>query len=536
MTTLAAIARHIALLADAPLPNVEVLHVTADSRAVMPGTLFFAVSGGRADGHRFAGDALARGAVGVVGTESRSALEAATLLPQGAAYLQVADSREALAAAAALLHGFPSHTLAVIGVTGTDGKTTTSSIIESILVAATRTEDAPAGRVGVVTTVGARIGGREIDTGFHVTTPDAPDVQQYLASMRDAGCTYAVVESTSHGLHQRRVGSVEYDVAVVTNITHEHLDYHGTRDAYVAAKALLFRALHAGEAKAAIPRCAVLNADDAGSYGALQAAMADEAAHTGRTVSQRSYSIRDDAEADLYATNIAYRPDATHFDIHWWGGPPLAVASRLIGEFNVANVLAAATATLALGIAPHTVVQGIADFAGVLGRMERMERGQPFTAIVDFAHSPASLERALNTLRPLLGTAPDGRPGRLIAIFGSAGLRDRTKRRWMGEISGRLADYTIITAEDPRTEDVNAICAEIEAGVREHVSSERYRIVADRTEAIRQGVAMAQPGDIVAAFGKGHERSMCYGETEYPWSDQAAMLAALETRKRVDVA
>jgi len=186
------------------------------------------------------------------------------------------------------------------------------------------------------------------------------------------------------------------------------------------------------------------------------------------------------------------------------------------------------TAALALGIAPQAIAAGVAAFAGVLGRMERMDRGQPFLAIVDFAHSPASLERALKTLRPLVGTGATGAPGRLIAVFGSAGLRDRAKRRWMGQISGRLADYTIITAEDPRTEDVLDICAEIEAGVRESVDANHYRVIADRTEAIHAAIAMAQPGDIVAAFGKGHERSMCYGVIEHPWSDQAAMLAALD--------
>ncbi len=528
MTTLAALAAHIAPNAAHQLPDVAVLHVTADSRTVARGTLFFAVSGGRVDGHRFIADALQRGAVGAVGTAARAALESGGLLPPDAPYIQVEESRTALAAAAAYLYGFPSRSLTVIGVTGTDGKTTTSSILESILVAATAVPDAPLGRVGVVTTVGARIGGSEMDTGLHVTTPDAPDVQRFLAEMRDAGCTYAVVESTSHGLHQRRVGSVEYDVAVVTNITHEHLDYHGTRDAYVAAKALLFRALFAEPTKPEAPRCAVLNRDDAGSYDALRAALADEAARTGRSVEQRSYSLDAACGPDVGAAHIDYRADATYFDVQWWGGPPFALASRLIGEFNVANVLAATTAALALGIAPQAIAAGVAAFAGVLGRMERMDRGQPFLAIVDFAHSPASLERALKTLRPLVGTGATGAPGRLIAVFGSAGLRDRAKRRWMGQISGRLADYTIITAEDPRTEDVLDICAEIEAGVRESVDANHYRVIADRTEAIHAAIAMAQPGDIVAAFGKGHERSMCYGVIEHPWSDQAAMLAALD--------
>ena len=190
-------------------------------------------------------------------------------LPPDVPYVQVADSRKALAVAAAALHDFPSRKLQVLGVTGTDGKTTTCTLLESILAAATSDAGAPDGRVGVVTTVGARIHGRASDTGLHVTTPDAPDVQRFLGEMVEAGCRYAVIESTSHGLAQARVAAVDFDVAAVTNITHEHLDFHGTRDAYVAAKALLFRSLYASPPKPGVPRCAVLNADDGGSYGAL---------------------------------------------------------------------------------------------------------------------------------------------------------------------------------------------------------------------------------------------------------------------------
>jgi UDP-N-acetylmuramoyl-L-alanyl-D-glutamate--2,6-diaminopimelate ligase len=350
--------------------------------------------------------------------------------------------------------------------------------------------------------------------------------------MRDAGCRFAVVESTSHGLDQQRVGAVDFDVAAVTNITHEHLDYHGTRDAYVAAKARLFRALYASPAKPGIPRCAVLNADDAGSYDALLTALADEAAARGvPPLPVRAYGLPAPARTlpDVYAADVAYRPERTAFTLHWWGGQ-FPVETPLIGDFNVSNVLAAATSALALGIAPETVRAGIAAFPGVLGRMERMERGQPFLAIVDFAHSPASLERALLTLRPLVGASGEDAPGRLIAVFGSAGLRDRAKRRWMGQVSGRLADFTVITAEDPRTEDLDEINRAIEAGVREFVGPDRYAIVPDRAAAIQFAVDMARPGDIVAAFGKGHERSMCFGEVETPWSDQQAMLDALDRR------
>ncbi|MGL4650395.1 MAG: glutamate ligase domain-containing protein, partial [Caldilineaceae bacterium] len=227
---------------------------------------------------------------------------------------------------------------------------------------------------------------------------------------------------------------------------------------------------------------------------------------------------------------IVTRGSGTSWVTHWWGGS-FEIISPLIGMFNVSNVLAATTAALALGHSPDLIVRAIGAFPGVLGRMERMSTTEPYLALVDFAHTPISLERALETLRPLVGSAPDGVAGRLIAIFGSAGLRDRAKRKWMGQVSGRLADYTIITAEDPRTEDVNAISAEIESGVREFVGPERYQIVTDRKQAIEVGIDMAHPGDIVAAFGKGHERSMCYGETEFPWSDQEAMLTALARRR-----
>lgn len=505
---------------------------TADSRAVEAGDLFVAIPGGRFDGHRFLPDAVQRGAVAAVGTASPGDLTQQGIhLPINFPYAQVSNSRLALAIACAALQGFPSRALTVIGVTGTDGKTTTSSLLDAILSEATRSAEDPDGRVGVITTVGARIRGIENDTGLHVTTPDAADVQRFLADMQRAGCVFAVVESTSHGLDQERVAAVEFDLAVVTNITHEHLDYHGTREAYVAAKAKLFRALYAAPPKPNTPRCAVLNADDAGSFDALRAVLVEEAFRCGVDVPIRTYGLasRMDSQPDVSALDIHYRPDRSEFRLRWWGGE-FVVSSPLIGDFNLYNVLAASTAALALGIAPPAIQRAVATFQGVLGRMQRMDRGQPFLALVDFAHSPASLERALITLRPLVGVHTDGTPARLISIFGSAGLRDRAKRRWMGQVSGRLADYTVITGEDPRTEDVNEINREIEAGVREFVGADRYTVVADRTEAIQFAVDMAQPGDIVAAFGKGHERSMCYGEVEFPWSDQQTMLDALDRR------
>lgn len=515
----------------APPATLSVQQVTFDSRAVGPGCLFVAVAGGRADGHRYVRDALAGGAVAVAGVTPPAALQREGLLPPGAPYVQVADSRRALAVAAAALYGFPARKLHVLGVTGTDGKTTTCTLLESILAAATANAQAPAGRVGVVTTVGARIQGQESDTGLHVTTPDAPDVQRFLAEMVAAGCQYAVIESTSHGLAQSRVAAVDFDVAAVTNITHEHLDFHGTRDAYVAAKALLFRSLYASPPKRGLARCAVLNAGDAGSYGALLAALNQEALVHDYHVPVRSYGIpgHGSTRLDVAARAIDYAADRTRFDLHWSGGA-FPIETRLIGEFNVYNVLCAATVALEIGIAPGAVQEGVGNLSGVIGRMERIDRGQPFLAVVDFAHTPISLENALRTLRPLVGQGSSAGEGRLIAVFGSAGLRDREKRYLMGRVAGELADFTVITAEDPRTEDLAGICRSIERGVTEFAGPGQYAIVLDRAEAIQYAVDMARPGDVVASFGKGHERSMCFGETEYPWSDQEAMATALKRR------
>ncbi|MCC6454437.1 MAG: UDP-N-acetylmuramoyl-L-alanyl-D-glutamate--2,6-diaminopimelate ligase [Caldilineaceae bacterium] len=524
--------------------HIEFAGVTSDSRAVVPGALFVAIQGYNVDGHRYIPAALEKGAVAVIGTRPFVELVADGIqIPSTAPYIEVANSRLALAQVSAALYDFPSRDLTVIGVTGTDGKTTTATLIESIANVATRSEQDEPGDVGVITTVAARIRGQESETGFHVTTPDATEVQRYLAEMRAASCRYAIVESTSFGLDQERVAAVDFDIAAVTNITHEHLDIHGTRDAYVQAKAKLFRALYTRSAKADLPRCAVLNGDDEGSYGALCAALDEESARHDFRVPRRVYGVRaslDEARAalvagtlDVVATDVQYTPRETRFTLLWQDNDvenDFEIVTPLIGDFNVYNITCAATVALALGLSPATIRQGVSEMTGVSGRMERIEAGQDFLAVVDFAHSPFSLERALHTLRPLVGLSPSGQPGRLIAVFGSAGLRDKAKRGLMGEISGRLADFSVVTAEDPRTEDLDLINQAIAEGVRQSGVGRRYAVVPDRTEAIQLAVDIAQPGDVVAAFGKGHERSMCYGTTEYPWSDQEAMRNALQRR------
>jgi UDP-N-acetylmuramoyl-L-alanyl-D-glutamate--2,6-diaminopimelate ligase len=532
--------------------GITLSSVTSDSRQVSPGALFVAIEGYSADGHRYIQAAIEQGAVAVIGTRPLAELAASTTeLLARLPYIEVSNSRLALAEASAALHGYPSRAMTVIGVTGTDGKTTTSTLIESIANVATRSHAGEKGEIGVITTVAARIRGVDRDTGLHVTTPDAPEVQHYLAEMAAAGCRYAVVESTSHGLEQERVAAVDFDIAAVTNITHEHLNHHGTRDAYVQAKAKLFGALYKRASKAETPRCAVLNGDDEGSYGALCAVLDEETARYGFAVPRRVYGVRvDPREAraalaagnlDVAATGIRYTPQETRFTLLWRGDSDgkeagkenpneFEIVTPLIGDFNVYNISCAATVALALGFSPAVIRQGVVEMTGVSGRMERIEEGQDFLAVVDFAHSPASLERALHTLRPLVGLSPTGAPGRLVAVFGSAGLRDKAKRGLMGEISGRLADISVVTAEDPRTEDLDLINHAIVEGIRQAGSGKVYAVVPDRAEAIQMAVDIAQPGDVVASFGKGHERSMCYGTVEYPWSDQDAMRNALRRR------
>ena len=549
-TLLAQLPDRLRLPGDVPVPAVAVRSITDNSQEVGADALFVAVPGLQQDGHRFIPQAVSAGAAAVVGSHPLAWLQEQNWWPQptDVPYLQVTDSRAALAWLSAAFYRFPSRAQAVIGVTGTDGKTTTCSILEAIL--------SRSAAVGVITTVGARIAGVEQETGLHVTTPDAPKVQALLAQMRSAGCDFAIVESTSFGLDQKRVAAVEYDVAALTNITHEHLDIHGSFEAYRAAKFLLFRSLFHSAPKPGVPRIAVFNLDDSSCQPLWAALAAEQARNDAVGVTSYTYSVAD-SNADVYARNIEYLPNATHFELVWRGGF-IPMETPLIGEFNLSNILCAAAVTLGLGIPPEQIRKGVASLTAVLGRMQRMDCGQDFLAVVDFAHSPASLERALETLRPLVAEDCGSGGGKLIAIFGCAGLRDRGKRRLMGQVSGRLADFTIITAEDPRTEELEDINREIAAGVQDVVASatsemsvqtgkevessqrpsraqadslaHRFAIVPDRAEAIRFGVEMARAGDVVASFGKGHERSMCYGETEYAWNEQEAMLSPLRAR------
>ena len=495
------------LLSQLPEPTALPTHdplitgIVWDSRQVKPGNLFVALSGGNTDGHLYIGDAIRSGAVAIAGSQP----QIETSVP----YIQLAADRRALAYLSAAFYDFPGRDLVLVGVTGTDGKTTTTSLIYNIM----RTAGIQA---GMISTVNAVIGEQVLDTGFHVTTPEAPDVQRYLDMMRSAGITHVVLEVTSHGLAQERVAACDFDIGVVTNITHEHLDFHGNYENYRAAKARLFQYLaHKTPKKASISSLAVLNYDDQ-SYEDLKNQV---------QVPVLSYGLA--SPADLTARDIELSPKGMSFiaDGKLPGGSSLKVRvdSRLVGQFNVSNCLAAIGATVfGLAIEPSLAEKGISALPGIPGRMERIDLGQPFVAIVDFAHTPNALQQAVEAARLLT-------PGKVITVFGSAGLRDREKRWLMAQKSVEYADLSILTAEDPRTEALQDILEQMAQGAlsRGGVEGQTFWRIPDRREAIRFGVRLARPGDILLVCGKGHEQSMCFGEVEYAWDDRIALRAAL---------
>ncbi len=484
-------------------PALELSGIQADSRRVEPGNLFVAMRGSSDDGHRYLSQAVQAGAAAAIGQEPDPGLN----VP----YLQVDNSRLAYAHLAAAWHGNPARQLVMIGVTGTDGKTTTAAALFEILRRAGLAS-------GLISTVQAQIGERALDTGLHVTTPDPMDLQALLRQMVISGLTHCVLEATSHGLAQHRVAACEFDIGVVTNITHEHLDFHGSYGAYREAKGLLFSGLEASAQKANGPaKLAVLNRDDRSFEYLRQISKVP-------TVSYGYHS-----EADLRLARLASGAAGLDLAIEL-EGDQITVRSPLLGAYNAANLMGAlAAAVFGLQVEPAVAAEAVEQFRGVPGRMQLIDLGQPFTAIVDFAHTPYALQAALDTARGLTA-------GRVISVFGSAGLRDREKRRMMAEISAELADRSVLTAEDPRTEPLDGILAEMAEGAESKGGreGETFWRVPDRGEAIRFALRQAQPDDLVIVCGKGHEQSMCFGEIEYPWDDRTALRAALAEMLEVE--
>ncbi len=487
--------------------QVVVTSLTYDSRKVAgPGALFAAFEGAHFDGHRFIGEAAGRGARVVLAVRGR-AVEA----PEGVTVVRAPDTRRALGIIAREFYDDPSGQMTVTGVTGTKGKTTTTYIIAHILERA----GMPAGLIG---TVGYRTG-RSVRPAPN-TTPEAADLQEIFYEMRQSGLDQAVMEVSSHAIALGRTALIDFDVAVFTNIGHDHLDFHRTVDQYAEAKADLFRALGRFGSRPGKPwpKSAVINADDPHSMKMMKASRA-AGAHV-VAFSTRPGSLRDDYDDLATADDIHMGRDGTTFILrHAASGMRIPVKARLAGAFNVYNALAALAASYELGVCVEQGAEALAGFPGVPGRFQLVDLGQEFTVVVDYAHSPDSLANVLATARQITR-------GQVICVFGCGGDRDRTKRPLMGGIAAEMADYSIVTSDNPRSEEPASIAREVSAGMG--ANNGRWAVILDRAEAIREAIGRARPGDLVLIAGKGHETYQIFADRTIDFDDVQVAEAVLK--------
>lgn len=463
-----------------------------DSRKVGPGDLFVCVKGFVYDGHGFAGQAEAMGA---------AALLVERELPVNLPQIIVEDARRSMGLAAACLYGYPSRRLRVIGVTGTNGKTTTAFLVRAIMEEAGR-------KCGLLGTIEQTVGGGST-IGAPRTTPESADIQRLFAEMLHNGCTTVAMEVSSHSLVLHRTVGTEFDVAVYTNLTQDHLDFHRSFDDYRHAKGMLFRSLVSKSDEGKFCKCAVINGDDPNAHYFHQATS------VGRLV----YGLTDDC--DVRARNVSVQPDGVRYTVE----TPIGrrdIHLRLTGRFNVYNSMAAIAVGIHEGIDLDTIVRGV-ERTVVPGRFEPVDVGQDFTVIVDYAHTPDSLENVLQTARSLS-------KGRIITIVGAGGDRDRGKRPLMGEVASLLSDQVIVTSDNPRSEDPEAICREVAEGVKRHATC--YEIVVDRREAIKRSVESARPGDLVLIAGKGHEDYQEFRDRKIHFDDREEAQKALQELAR----
>lgn len=469
--------------------HIEIAGLAYDSRLVIPGGLFIAIPGTHTDGRSYLANAAQRGAVAALGPH----IDTVDLpLP----YIEVDDVRIALANLACAYYGYPAYQLCTIGVTGTDGKTTTCNLISALLDSAGKSN-------GLMTTANFKLHGQEWENTTRQSTLEALEIQQLLRRMVETDVRYAVIEATSHGLALQRARGCAFDICVVTNITHEHLDFHGTIDNYRRAKALLFEMLDPARDKGLrIKPIAILNRDDV-SYEILKPYC---------SVPILDYGL--DMAAAVRAVDVQLHANSTRFHAIL-PGAEIDIETQLVGQFNVSNCLAAIATAYSLGVKPADIARGLAGVTGVTGRMERVDVGQPFTVIVDYAHTPDSLEKVLSILRPLT-------EGNLLLVFGSAGERDIQKRPIMGQIAAQLSDFFVITDEDPREEDREQILRQIANGAETAGKHEGrdFLCIADRTQAIAAAFTRAQARDTVLLAGKGHEQSIFIGREKIPWDDR----------------
>ncbi len=485
--------RLLTLLAAAGLPPVladpEITGLAYDSRSVKPGDLFFALPGAHTDGSAFATDAASRGASAVVAATSLADLSCPVVVTP--------NPREAMARLAAAFHGHPARALRCVGITGTNGKTTTAFLAHHIL-------DAVGLRGGLIGTVKYIVAGTELPAPR--TTPESADLQEMLAAMVAAGGRSVAMEVSSHALVQHRADAIEFDAAVFTNLTQDHLDFHRTMEAYFEAKARLFELAAAQASK----KCrAVVNSDD--RYGHR---LIERFAKTLRVV-----TFGQGATADFRASNIKFDANGTTFQLDARGKSYL-VRLPLIGLFNVYNALGALAAANGCGVDLRAAIGALARAPQVPGRLERVPGKRNFHVFVDYAHTDDALRNVLRTLRDL-------QPARLLTVFGCGGDRDRAKRPLMAAVASELSDWTILTSDNPRSEDPEAILADIEAGM----TSDRYTKVTDREAAIRDAIDRAGPGDIVLIAGKGHETYQERNSVRTPFDDVEVAARALTTKR-----
>jgi len=494
------------------LPDCFVSGLQYDSRKIRKGDLFCALPGVHSDGGSYIEAAIRGGAVAVL---HEKALERYS---PGVAYLRVSDARRAMSGIAAAFHDHPSSALCVIGVTGTEGKSTTVSLIYQLL-------NLSGFKAGFFSTVMSDTGSGEKPNPEHQTTPEATSVHEMLAAMRDSGCRYAVVEASSHGLSSRtgRLSEVDFDVGILTNVTHEHLEFHGTWERYRSDKANLFRNLDAhGHEKEILGKRAyvssfgIVNADDPSA--------AYFASCTKKPVF--SFSVRG-APASLRALDIASDKAGSRFTVE--ASEDLAGTARfrqaartnLPGEYNVGNCLAALIAvSAATGRTLPEILPLLPSLKPVRGRMMNIDEGQPFEVVIDYAHTPSSFEAILRPLRLRV-------KGKIICLFGSAGERDREKRPQQGLIASKYCDVLILTDEDPRGEDPMGLLEEISGGCPDLPRGERLFLIPDRLKAIRKAFSLAEPGDVVLLLGKGHENSIIYKDRAIPYDEESAAIEAL---------
>jgi UDP-N-acetylmuramoyl-L-alanyl-D-glutamate--2,6-diaminopimelate ligase len=469
--------------------DTDILGLAYSSRQVEPGFLFAAVRGEKTDGIRFVGEALQRGAAAVLAEGPR---------PQTwpAAWVRALDVREALALAAANFYGHPSMKLKVVGVTGTKGKTTVTYLLESILLKAGFSP-------GVIGTVSYRWAGKTSSAGR--TTPEAPDMQRMLSEMLAAGVTHGLIEVSSHGLDLKRVWGIHFDIAVFTNLSAEHLDYHESMEDYFEAKKKLFF-LNAKK------RTPVVNLDD--PWGKRLIA----------ELPLKTVSFGFEPAAIVRAENYRLTEGGIKADVDYPGGQ-IKVCSPLMGRHNLYNILAAIASALALNVPAPAIKEGIAALKGIPGRLEKIENPLGFQVYVDYAHTDQAMKSLLETVREL-------KPSRILLVFGAGGDRDKGKRPRMGEVAAALADITFLTSDNPRSEDPLAIISDIEKGLTQGKAKD-YKVVPDRREAIAQALAAARKGDVVLVAGKGHEHYQTFKDKTIPFDDGQVvreLLSVMEAR------